>query len=190
MFKKLLISLSVITGIAFPFVIYFAIKQQLLNYVLPFIIIVFLLRLCLIKGSKSILKFFSILIIVLAIVLCSAHYVLKDSGAFLYYPVAVNAILFTAFFSSLFYGDSVVTGFAKLTHKNLDDNEINYTRNVTKVWCVFFVLNGAAALYTTLKGDLDMWTLYNGFLSYIIMGSLMGIEFIIRRCFQKRHDSK
>jgi 3-hydroxymyristoyl/3-hydroxydecanoyl-(acyl carrier protein) dehydratase len=52
---------------------------------------------------------------------------------------------------------------------------------VTLVWTVFFLLNGLLALALALGGDLKAWTLYNGFLAYILMGALFAGEFLYRR---------
>ena len=49
-----------------------------------------------------------------------------------------------------------------------------YTRRVTQVWCGFFVVNGLIAVATALWASTAVWTLYNGLLSYVAMGVLMG----------------
>ncbi|STQ08598.1 Predicted membrane protein [Enterobacter cloacae] len=52
---------------------------------------------------------------------------------------------------------------------------------MTKVWCGFFIGNGAVALFTVLYADLRLWTLWNGMLSYILMGTLMAGEWLVRQ---------
>ena len=56
-----------------------------------------------------------------------------------------------------------------------------YTRKVTQAWCAFFILNGLAAAATVWLGDRWLWSLYNGFIAYVLMGILMGTELLIRR---------
>ncbi|MDN4502129.1 hypothetical protein QX776_06930 [Alteromonadaceae bacterium BrNp21-10] len=58
---------------------------------------------------------------------------------------------------------------------------MKYTRKVTIVWSVFFLVNGLIAAYTTFFCDLETWTFYNGFVSYCLMAILGASEWIIRQ---------
>ena len=53
---------------------------------------------------------------------------------------------------------------------------------------LFFCLNTAIALYTAVIADLQMWALYNGLISYLAVGTLFGVEFLIRQIIRKRHQ--
>lgn len=96
------------------------------------------------------------------------------------YPVVVNASLLGWFGASLFQGVPVVERLARLTEPGLDAQGQQYTRRVTQVWCGFFMLNGSVALFTALWADERTWALYNGLISYLLMGALMGGEWLIR----------
>ncbi|MDR1388918.1 MAG: AMP-binding protein [Treponema sp.] len=61
-----------------------------------------------------------------------------------------------------------------------------YCRTVTAIWCAFFILNGSAALYTILWGSEEIWAVYNGGVSYILMGTLFAVEYGVRKMVQKR----
>jgi uncharacterized membrane protein len=51
----------------------------------------------------------------------------------------------------------------------------------------FFIGNGAMALFTVLHGDMHLWTLWNGMVAYILMGTLMAAEWLVRqRVIKKR----
>lgn len=97
------------------------------------------------------------------------------------YPVAVSAALLVLFGLSLWKGPTVVERLARLQEPNLDAHGVAYTRRVTQVWCGFFVLNGSIALYTALWASDATWALYNGLISYGLMGLLMGGEWLLRR---------
>ena len=71
----------------------------------------------------------------------------------------------------------------------LDEQAIRYTRNVTVAWVVFFLLNAAISLWTALYGDLATWTLYNGFISYILIGLMFGGEFLLRQYVKRKKVS-
>lgn len=101
----------------------------------------------------------------------------------LWYPVAVNASLFIAFTGSLFFGRPVVESLARMAYKGKDfpQKAISYTRKVTYVWIVFFLLNGSVATLTALIADPKLWTLWNGCVSYVLMGLLALVEYLVRR---------
>ena len=106
-----------------------------------------------------------------------------------FYPVLVNGAFFTAFAYSLIVPPSTIERLARLQDPNLPPAAIAYTRRVTQVWCVFFALNGAIALYTALFSSMAQWSLYNGFLAYLLMGFLFAGEYCARCYFKRRHGS-
>ncbi len=96
------------------------------------------------------------------------------------YPVLVNAALLVAFALSLASPQSMVERLARLSEPDLPPAGVAYTRTVTKVWCVFFALNGNIALYTALWCSAELWSLYNGVIAYGLMGLLFGAEYLVR----------
>jgi uncharacterized membrane protein len=105
----------------------------------------------------------------------------------LLYPVVVSLTMLALFSYSLFFPPSMIERLARLSNPNMPTAGINYTRKVTMVWCVFFIFNSAISAYTALFTDITTWTLYNGLISYILMGSLFVIEYAVRYQFKKRH---
>lgn len=102
------------------------------------------------------------------------------------YSVAVNAVLLLAFGSTLFFPPSIVFRFASLADKTIagsafEEQVKKYCKTVTAVWCVFFILNGAAAFYTVFFADEKVWSIYNGGISYVIMGIIFAVEFAVRK---------
>jgi uncharacterized membrane protein len=104
-----------------------------------------------------------------------------------FYPVFVNAALLSAFIYSLIVPPSMVERFARLREPELPVSAIYYTRCVTQIWCVFFAINGAIALITALWASAAIWTLYNGFIAYLLMGLLFTGEYLVRWRFRLRH---
>lgn len=104
------------------------------------------------------------------------------------YPVMVNAALLTLFAGSLRYPPSLVERMARLREPDLPAHAVRYTRTVTKVWCGFFIVNGAMALLTALYADEALWALYNGLISYLFMGLLFAGEWLVRQRVRARHD--
>ncbi|OUS26738.1 hypothetical protein A9Q99_16070 [Gammaproteobacteria bacterium 45_16_T64] len=96
------------------------------------------------------------------------------------YPVLMNGLMFAVFISTLLWPPSMIERLARLKEPDLEDDAIEYTKKVTVLWCVFFVLNGSIALWTVVEGSMEQWTLYNGLIAYLLMGTLMGAELCVR----------
>lgn len=109
-----------------------------------------------------------------------------SSDYLLFYPVCINGLMLVLFVLSLLRPPTIIERFARLQDPALPESAVRYTRNVTIVWCLFFVLNGSAALYTALFTSLETWTLYNGSIAYGLMGALFAVEYLVRRRVQKR----
>lgn len=104
----------------------------------------------------------------------------NEGRVFLFVPVLVNVALLVSFGVTLRHGPSMIETFARLQVDDLSPEEQRYAVIVTRVWCGFFLLNGAVALALAIRGSLGQWTLYTGFLSYLLMGALFGVEFLYR----------
>jgi uncharacterized membrane protein len=120
------------------------------------------------------------------VLLAAASLWLDGGDAFLYYPVLVNAALLVVFAASLASPPSVIERIARLREPDLKPAAVVYTRRVTIAWTVFFVLNGAAALYTARFTTLETWALYNGLIAYVLIGALFAVESAIRSALRAR----
>ena len=185
---KPLTLLSGIVLLAYPFAVYYGLNKWGMGAISGILGLLFLLRI--IGGNKTRLrelKYIAWLSGGAGIVLTLLAFVFKSSSWFTYYPIVVNVLMFTLFAQSLWQKESMIERFARLQDPELPDYAINYTRNVTKVWCVFFIINGSISYATTLM-SLDVWTLYNGLLSYLFAGVLFALEFIIRLIVKRKHE--
>lgn len=122
--------------------------------------------------------------------LCIASYLLKTHQLLLFYPVVVNAVMLAVFGGSLWSSMPIVERSRRLREPALADTGVRYTRRVTQIWCAFFIINGGIALFTALRGDMSLWTAWNGMLSYLLMGTLMAGEWLVRRRVIKRYPMK
>ncbi len=102
-----------------------------------------------------------------------------------YYPPICNCFIFLVFFCSLFAKETVIQKFARACGDKLEPPAFNYTRKLTYVWCVFTFLNLLVSVWTIFQSD-NVWMLYNGCISYILIGLLFAIEYIVRINFRKR----
>lgn len=104
------------------------------------------------------------------------------------YPVGISLVLLGAFGLSLWRPPTVIERIARAQGTELDAAGVRYTRNLTAIWCVFFVLNASAALYTALAGSREAWAVYNGLVSYVIVGVLLLGERLIRPVLRRRQS--
>lgn len=100
------------------------------------------------------------------------------------YPVLINLIMLIVFAASLFSQQTIVERLARLEEPTLSTAAVNYTRNVTWAWVLFFILNGTVAA-STIFMNREVWAFYNGFFSYILMGAMFIGERIIRKRFKE-----
>lgn len=97
----------------------------------------------------------------------------------LFYPVLVNAAFLIVFGLSLRDRQTLIERIARLREPDLPPAAVAYTRKVTIVWCLFFVLNGLIALWTTQQPRM-VWTVYNGAISYLLTGLMFAGEYLVR----------
>lgn len=97
------------------------------------------------------------------------------------YPASISAGLLLIFGASLRRPPSMIERIARLREPDLPVAGVQYTRRVTKVWCLFFVINGTAAVYTAFYTSREIWALYNGALAYVLIGALFLGERLVRR---------
>lgn len=120
------------------------------------------------------------------VVLAAFSFFLDSAAAVRYYPVLVNAALFTVFGVSLVRPPPIVERIARLREPDLPPAAVVYTRRVTIVWLAFFVLNGTAALYTAALAPLETWAWYNGFVAYLLIGALFLGELAVRTFVRRK----
>ncbi|MCX7078446.1 MAG: hypothetical protein NTV76_03695 [Pseudomonas sp.] len=123
----------------------------------------------------------SLWVAVAAIAFCLLLALLDSPLLLRWYPVLISSFMLALFGLSLKYGPPVVERLARLSEPDLPDKVIRYTRQVTIAWCVFFLCNGLLAAALTLWAPLSWWTLYNGLISYGLMGLLFAIEWLLRQ---------
>lgn len=165
----------VIVTIAYPFIVYFG-----LTHFDSTVVMFFIITLLTIKGlTEKQHNTRKVIFVAVFGVLVIAYFWGNQQGLKLY-PVLVNAAMLLLFTSSLYAKQSIIERMARLKEPDLPDSGVRYTRKVTMVWCVFFILNGLIALFTALWASNEIWLFYNGFLAYVLIGMLVITEWIVR----------
>jgi uncharacterized membrane protein len=117
--------------------------------------------------------------LIILIVVFNSAYLVK------LYPVLMNLFLLGSFGFTLIRPPSMIFRFALLARKHLlDDPNLesiqSYCRGVTIIWCAFFIFNASMSTATALWAPDFIWTLYNGLISYILIGILFFGEMAVR----------
>ncbi len=114
-----------------------------------------------------------------ALLVVWALYFLKARVWFRLYPAVMVAIALAAFAVSLFR-TPLVEVFARKMGEVLDERGVRYCRRVTLVW-VWFLSAHLVVTVGTVFLSREAWVFYNGFLAYVLMGSLLLGERLYRR---------
>lgn len=180
-------ALRALSWLAYPLVILFGLHVAEPRYVALALAAALLLH----RGRAAARLLASLSRVDLAVVaglllLASATAVTNSELLLRLYPAAVNLGMLMLFCLSLAFPPSMIERFARLGEPDLPAAAVDYTRCVTQVWCAFFIGNGAVSVYTALYADRGVWALYNGFVAYLLMGTLFGGEWLVRRYWVKR----
>ncbi|HBX05823.1 MAG TPA: DNA gyrase subunit B [Leclercia adecarboxylata] len=177
-------AIPLLTGlmlVAWPFLIGFGLMHNSLHWLLPLLAVLLLLRFRQARHNAGPMRYAVQTVALAGIALCTASYLLKAHQWLLFYPVVVNLVMLVVFGGSLWTSMPVVERLARLREPDLSPVGVRYTRRVTQVWCGFFIINGAIALFTVLHADIRLWTLWNGMIAYLLMGTLMAGEWVVRQ---------
>lgn len=174
---------------AYPVLVYFGLLYFSTAWVAVWLLVIAAVRLVVgMLGIAPALSGKSTLFICACIVVLALLSIVLDSSEYvLYTPVLINATLLSVFLYSLLSPPTMIERFARLQDPDLPPSGVAYARKVTIVWSVFFVLNGSIALYTSLFTSIETWTLYNGGIAYVLIGTLFVGEWLYRRFVIRSH---
>lgn len=170
-----------LSTLLYPLVVFFG-----RDYFEPWKIAAILIVLLLVRLAASYsIKHWSTPLLIAGIGYCVFAMWSNQLGTLLFYPILVNGLMLLIFGWSLFSPPSLIERLARLQHPDLPPEGVIYTRRVTQVWCGFFIVNGALAWVTALWASLEVWSLYNGLIAYVLMGVLFAAEYLVRMRTQK-----
>ena len=107
------------------------------------------------------------------------------------YPLLLNILFLITFIGTLFSPPSIIFRFVIMQDRSiigsLNEKRVSdYCHKVTYMWCVFFIFNGILAACTIISGSDIFWSVYNGLISYILIGLLFAGEFMVRKIVQEK----
>ena len=173
-----------LVGVAYPFAVYFGLGRMPPGTFVVVALALVTARLVALRGAAMARPFLPPLVGIGVAVIAVA--LLDASVAARAYPVIMSLGMAAAFGLSLRRPPSLVEAIAALTEPDPSPAARRYMRRVTLLWCVFLLGNAAVSAATLASDDLRLWTLYNGLISYLLMGLLFAGELAVRRVVRRR----
>ena len=180
----LLIAAIVIATFVYPFIVFTSI-EKIGPASLSIILLCLLVARVVIRGKFNEPEQYLQLALVGSLCLIAAW----QQSEFLlrFYPVAMNLVFSAFFFLSLRKEITLIEKFSQYFVKNPEPHQRKYMRGLTKAWGLLLLLNACLAAYTACCSSLEVWTLYNGVISYILFGLFSLAELVNRHFYKKRH---
>jgi len=178
--------LAILT-VFYPMVIYLGLNQfgpAVLGLVLFFLL---LARLALKGGFRQAEQIVQLLMVGGLCLLAAWQ---KSETILRYYPVAMN-LCFAGFFAISLRGEmTLVERFARAFVKDIEEHQRQYMRGLTWCWFLLLLFNAGIAAYTACCLSLSQWTLYNGFIAYLVFGIFTLCELLNRYFYKKRYAKR
>jgi len=177
--------LSVAASLAYPFLVYWVLSQRRPWFGL-------LLTLTALLGLSMWLPQRRVQVVALlgvfALAAVALAFAATTSLLFLP-PVCVNLSLAWCFGRTLAPGrEALITRFARLEHGEPDPRVFAYTRRLTWVWTVFFVIMAAVSGALAAFGASEAWVWFTAVGNYLCVAVLFAIEYGYRRRRFPRKD--
>lgn len=178
--NRWLARLIALLGAIYPFVVYFSLDKLPMAFLGLMLLALALARLALLGRVPS--EPLLVSAGVIAMVAAGVYTLISQSSDGLrFYPVLMSVSMLALFGWSLRQPQSIIERFARVIYREFPPEAVVYTRRVTVVWCLFFALNALVALWTAVAASWATWTLYNGLISYLLMGTLFVGEYAVRQ---------
>ena len=120
---------------------------------------------------------------------CGVAYAGSQGDALKLYPALISAACAAYGAWTLAHPPSAAERFARTANpdEHFDQRKIVYTRRVTWMWVCFLIVNSVIAATSAFAASTGFWALYNGLISYLLMGALFGGEYLFRGWYRRRH---
>lgn len=159
---------------AYPFAVYFGLGRFSPRIIVAGLVIVLSLRMFRAQDSGGRLPY---LVGAIGVIIIAARSPVVGLRA---YPILISLTLASVFVYSLVRPPTIIEKIVRVRRPHMPPEIVSYLRSVTTVWTGFFLLNAAISAATAFSGSMRLWTLYNGFLSYLMIGALLIGEFMLR----------
>jgi len=177
---------AAVAGLFYPFVVYALIGYVPAGLFILIALAIVAIRVLSLRRHSAGRKLLPVLLLVGGVTAGLA--LLDRTVAAKAYPVVMSLAMALAFGRSLLVPPSLIEIFASVRQPEPSHAARLYMRRVSGIWCGFLIVNAGLSLATAASGSLALWTLYNGLLSYLLMGALFGGEWLLRQQIRRREQ--
>ena len=125
----------------------------------------------------------------IALVFALAGLVSNNGLYLLVLPSATQAAFGLTFLRSL-KTTPLIEHFARMVKTELTAPELAHCRSWTRVWGYYLFVLAAIGLVIAKLCTLGVWTLYVGVLSYVLVGLLFAVEYVVRKVEFRDYNRK
>ena len=176
---KYFLSILLFIFILYPFIVFYLLTH---NYSYRFIGIIFSLFIIIkFLSTKSMWQF------IIGAVLCLSVFFFQEELCLKLYPCLMNFSFFLIFYSSS-YNSLIEHSIHKISiffHTKFRPSPIDILK-IKRQWIILLLINTIISVFT-LFTSLKIWTLYNGLISYILIGCLVLFQFLYYN-FKKKYQ--
>ncbi len=117
---------------------------------------------------------------VIAAVFALLGWVSNNGTWLLVLPAATQAAFGLTFLRSL-RDTPLIEHFARMVKPELTAGELAHCRSWTRVWGYYLIVLAAIGLVLAACASLEVWTVYVGIGSYVLVGVLFAVEYVVRK---------
>lgn len=179
--KKLLGVVSTLFVIASPWVLYWTLSQQRIGVAAAVLIGWVIVRtIPIVLSARREQRAAALQLPAIALVCAVVGWLWHDATCLKVLPSATQAAFGVAFLRSL-SGVPLIEHFARMVKPELSAGELAHCRRWTRIWGGYLIVLAALGLVLARWAPLTVWTVYVGVVSYVLVGALFAVEYVIRK---------
>lgn len=179
--KTVLGVLSALFIVASPWVLYWTLSQQRIDVAAAALIGWVIVRtIPIVLSARREQRRAALQLPAIALVFAVLGWISQDGTWLLVLPSATQGAFGLAFLRSL-SGVPLIEHFARMVKPELSAGELAHCRVWTRIWGIYLLALAAIGLCLARWAPLGVWTVYVGVVSYVLVGVLFAVEYVIRK---------
>jgi len=172
---------SALFVVASPWVLYWTVSQQRIDVAAAVLIGWVIVRtLPIVLSARRDHRRAALQLPAIALVFAVLGWISDDATWLLVLPSATQGAFGIAFLRSL-SGVPLIEHFARMVKPELGPGELAHCRAWTRIWGIYLLVLAAIGLGLARGAPLAVWTGYVGVVSYVLVGALFAVEYLIRK---------
>lgn len=173
--------LSALFIVASPWVLYWTLSQQRIDVAAAVLIGWVAVRtLPIVVSARREQRAAALRLPAIALAFAVLGWISHDATCLLVLPSATQAAFGLTFLRSS-SGVPLIEQFARMVKPELGAGELAHCRRWTRIWGGYLLALAALGLVLARWAPLEVWTVYVGVVSYVLVGVLFAIEYLIRK---------